>query len=164
MSKAETVPVQKSQSIADEIDRLNQRIMRRAFELFERSGGMFGSELDNWLSAESELVWKPPIELSEKDNEMLLSIAVPGVEPTAIEIEATPEDLVVKAEMRHEHLAERGSVYTCELHSGDMFRTIHFPKRIDPDKVKAEFKNGMLTIHAPVSAEHRIRNVSIDAA
>ena len=164
MSKAENLPVQKTQSVADELDRLNQRIMRRAFEIFEGSGGMFGSDLDNWLTAESELVWKPPIELREKDNEILLSMAVPGIEPKAIQIEATTEDLVVKAETRHEHHEERGSVYACEFHSGDMFRTIRFPKKINPDKVKAEFKNGMLTIHAPVHEDQQTRNISIEAA
>lgn len=153
MSKRESLPVHKIQSITKEIERLNQRIMRRAFEIFEGNGSMAGSELDNWLIAESELVWKPPIELREKDNEILLSMAVPGIEPRTIQIEATPEDLVVKAETHHEHVAEKGSVYACEFHSGEMFRTVHFPKKINPEKVKAEFKNGMLKIHAPVNED-----------
>jgi HSP20 family molecular chaperone IbpA len=149
MSKTQPIPIRTQESIAAEIARINDQITRRAYQIFEDRGGA-SSDLDNWLTAESELVWKPPIELSEKNNELLLTMAVPGVEPRQIQIEATPEELVVKAETRHEHRNEKGAIHSCEFHSGSMFRMVHFPKRIDPDHVRAEFKNGMLKIHAPV--------------
>ena len=161
MSRTENIPIRKGQSLSNEIAELNERIMRRAFEIFENRGG---ADLDNWLTAENELVWKPQMELTEKDNEMLLSMAVPGIEAKQIQIEATPEALVVKAESRHEHREEKGSVHACEFHCGNMFRSVHFPKRIDPEKVKAEVRNGMLSIHAPVAEDQRTRKVSIEAA
>lgn len=160
MSRTENIPIRKSQSLSNETSEWNDRIMRRAFEIFENRGG---PDLENWLTAENELVWKPPMELRERDNAMLLSMAVPGIEPKQIQIEATPEDLVVKAETRHEHREEKGSIYACEFHCGNMFRMIHFPKRIDPEKVKAEIRNGILNIHAPVAEDQR-RKVPIEAA
>src|SRR5687767_1453582 len=95
--------VRKQESIANEMASLHERIMRRAYEIFEDGGGIAGFDLDHWLAAERELVWKPSIELSEKDNELLLTVALPGLEPGDIQIEATPEDLLVRAEIRHEH-------------------------------------------------------------
>jgi HSP20 family molecular chaperone IbpA len=160
MAKVQPIPIRAQGSIANAISRLNEQIMRRAYQIFEDRGGIPGSELDNWLTAENELVWKPPIELSEKNNELLLSMAVPGVDPRDIQVEATPEELVVRAETRHEHREDEGPIHSCEFHSGSMFRVVRFPKRIDPDHVRAEFKNGMLKVHAPVS----VRSVEIDAA
>src|SRR5262245_4675623 len=162
MSRAESIPIRKPQSTMNEIERLNEIITRRAFEIFQNRGGEPGLDLDNWLTAEKELVWKPAIEMSEKDNAIMLSMAVPGVDPKEIQIEATPDDLCVKAETQHEHREEAGSIYACEFQSGRMFRLIHFPKRINPEKVKAEVKNGMLSIRAPLSEEQRARSVSID--
>ena len=70
----ETLPVRKTKSIFNEIDKMHERIMHRAHDIFLANGGVFGKDLENWLSAERELVWKPAIELREKGNEFLLTI------------------------------------------------------------------------------------------
>jgi len=44
------------------------------------------------------------------------------------------------------------------------FRSIHLPKKVDTDKVKAKFKNGMLTLKAAIAEEARAKTVAIDAA
>jgi HSP20 family protein len=161
---AEALPTKQLPSIFDELDSVRNRIMKRAYEIFQTNGENFGKELDNWFAAERELFWKPSIELKEKDNEFLLQIAVPGVDPKEIDIEVTPEDILVKANAQHEHQEEKGEVYTCELESGNLFRSIRLPKKIDPDKVKAEFKNGMLSLKAPVAEEARAKKVLVEAA
>jgi HSP20 family molecular chaperone IbpA len=45
-----------------------------------------------------------------------------------------------------------------------MFRSVHLPKKIDPDKVKAEFKNGMLSLTAEVAKEAQARKVELKAS
>ena len=75
---SDVVPTRKSKSIFDEIEGMQDRIMRRAYEIFSENGGIFGRDIDDWLQAEQELVWKPAVELTEKDNEFLLEVAAPG--------------------------------------------------------------------------------------
>src|SRR6516164_7738623 len=159
-----TVLVQKKESISDQLNDLQDRITKRAFEIFDGNGHTFGKDLDDWLQAERELVWKPSIELDEKDNEFRLQIATPGVDPKDIDIEATPEYVLVKAERHHEHKEEKGKVHICEFTSGNLFRSVRFPKTIDPDHVKAEFKNGMLTLTAQVAKEAQARKVELKAS
>jgi HSP20 family protein len=161
---AETLPVRKSSSIFDEMDRMRDRIMRRAYEIFTLNGRTFGNDLSDWYQAERELVWKPPIELDERDNEFLLQVATPGVDPKDIEIEATPEDILIRADVHHRHKEQKGEVYACEFASGNLFRSIRLPKKIDPDKVKADLKNGVLRVKAPVASDARARKVAIEAA
>jgi HSP20 family protein len=161
---AETLPIKRTESIFDELNSLHDRVMRRAYDIFKHSDHIFGRDLDNWLRAEEELVWKPSIELEEKGDEFRIQMGVPGVEPKDIDIEVTPEDIIVKAEMRHEHKEDKGKVHVCEFASGNLFRAIHLPKRIDPNKVKAEFKNGILNLVAKVSEEARARKIEIGAA
>ena len=45
-----------------------------------------------------------------------------------------------------------------------MYRSIHLPKKINPDKVKAEFKNGLLRLTAEVAAEARAKKIKPEAA
>jgi HSP20 family protein len=160
---ADTLPIRKSESVLDSIRDIESRIRQRAYDIFWRHG-LFGKDLENWLTAEKELTFRPAIELSEKDNEFKLKIAVPGVDPKAIDIEVTPEDIVVKASLREEHEEKKGDVYTSEFKSGELFRAVHLPKKIDPNKVKAEVKNGILNLVAPVVEEVQPKKVKIEAA
>jgi HSP20 family protein len=164
MAAIATIPVKKTTSIFDELDSMHDRIMKRAFEIFDGSGHPFGRDLDDWLQAERELVWKPAIELEEKDNNLRLQIATPGVDPKDIDIEVTPDYVLVKAETHHEHKEDRGEVHICEFSSGNMFRSVHLPKKVDPDKVKAEFKNGMLTLTAEIAKEAQARKIELKAS
>ena len=157
------LPIKKTDSVFDELQSMQDRIMKRAYEIFDLNGN-FGSDLDNWLQAERELIRKPAIELSEKDNYFNVEVEMPGVNPKDIVIEVTPDELLVKAEMRDEKKEQRDKVYTRELKTGSLFRAVVFPKKIDPDKVKAEFKNGLLKISASVAPEKEAKKVNIHAA
>ena len=160
---AETLPVKKQESIFDEIDEMRERIMRRAYDIFCMNGGDCGKDLENWLQAERELLWKPAIELEEQDNEFRLQIAVPGVEPDDIDIEVTPEDILVKADTQTGHGVKNGDVFTTEFASGNLFRSVHLPKRIDTDKVTAEVNNGMVTLKARIAADVLTQSVRVQA-
>lgn len=158
------VAVQKKESVWDELQRMEDCIMRRAYDIFQDNGSVFGKDLDNWLAAERELVWKPAIELKEKENQFEVQVAVAGVDPKDISVEVTSEDLLVKAETRTEKKDEKSDIHTSELQVGSLFRSIHFPKKVDANKVKAEIKNGLLTIIAPIAEEARSRKVSVQGA
>jgi HSP20 family protein len=161
---AETAAIRKISSILGEMNQMQDRIMRRAYDIFERNGRVFGRDLDHWLQAEKELLWKPALELREVGSEFVLEAAVSGVDPKDIDIEVTPEDIVLKAEIQHEHDEKKENVHVCEFGSGRMLRSIHLPKRINPDKVKAKIKNGLLTLTAEIAEETRAKRIKPEAA
>jgi len=161
---ADQVPIRRPASILDHMRGVQDQIMRRAYEIFEQTGSMFGRDVENWAQAERELMWKPAFELSEKDGKFQLEAAISGIEAKDINIEVTSEDIVITAETEHQHTDQKGIVHHCEFQSGKMFRAIHLPKRIDPDKVKAEFKNGLLRLTAEVAAESRAKTIKPEAA
>ena len=161
---ADSVRIRRTPSILDEMKEMQDRIMRRAYEIFEQNGSSLGRDLENWTEAERELVWKPAFELCEKDGRFQLEAAISGIDPKDIEIEVTPEDIVLKAETQHGHTDQMGLVHYCEFESGKMFRAIHLPKTIDPDKVKAEFKNGLLRLTAEIAQEAQSTKAKPEAA
>ena len=161
---AEAVAIRKISSILAETNQMQERIMRRAYDTFERNGRLLGRDLDHWLQAERELVWKPALELRETDGEFVLEVAVSGVDPKDIDIEVTPEDIVLKADIQHEREEKKGTVHICEFQSAKMYRSIHLPKRINPDKVKAEIKNGLLKLKAELAEEVRAKKIRTEAA
>jgi HSP20 family protein len=156
------IGVRTSDTILGELDRLNRAISERAFTLFKDSGGI-GNAVADWLSAEHELVWRPAVELRRKDGQYEVLAATAGVPASDLDVEVTPDDLLIKAKVAHQHTAEEGEVQLCEFERGELFRSIHFPERIDPSQVKADYKDGLLRITAPVAAP-KATKVAIKAA
>src|SRR5437867_12205023 len=88
----EAVAIRKISSLLDEMNQMQERIIRRAYTIFERNGRLLGRDLDHWLQAERELVWKPALELRATDGEFVLEVAVSGVDQQDIDIKDTAED------------------------------------------------------------------------
>jgi HSP20 family protein len=158
------VELRKTDSIFDELDRLHREISGRAYDLFEHRGSILGDALADWLNAEGELVWKPAVELRQKDSQFEVLAAVPGVEAKDLNVQVAPDDVLIKAEIDHQHTAEKGTVRLCEFKQGKLFRSVHFPAKIDPASVKAEYRNGMLRLTAAIAKAAVAQNVEIQAA
>jgi HSP20 family protein len=163
-SKGTQLQPTKVESIIEEMEGIQDRIMKRAYDLFLNRGGFFGRDLDDWLEAEAELTGKPAVELNEKGGEFVVQSALAGVEPKDLDIRVTPLELLIEAETKHEHSEEKGTVHLCEFRSGKLLRCIQFPKQIDPDKVKAEFREGILRVSAAIAKEEQQRKVQVTSS
>jgi HSP20 family protein len=151
-------------SIDDEIEELQQQVTQRAYELFEGRGTQCGDALADWLTAERELIGKPPVELRENDGTFTLKAALAGVDPKNIDVDITSQDVVIKAETERRHSSDEGHVHQSEFIAGQIFRAVRFPKPVDVRKARAEFRNGLLTVTAPVVPEGKARLLDINAA
>jgi len=150
-------------SIGDQLEQLHERIARRAYDLFRGRDG-WGDAFGDWLSAEQELVWKPAVEVREKDGTFTVAAALPGVDAKDITVDITPQDVVIKAETEHRHTEDKGQIHRCEFTAGQVFRSLTFPKAVDTAKARAEYQNGMLNITVPIAPEARAKRVDIKAA
>lgn len=134
-----------------EAERLFEQIRNRAYQL--ASGRSFGAgrELDDWLAAEREFSW-PATELVEREQDFVLSVALPGFEPAEVALTATPRSLVVQARARSERKedARKGEarVHWSELRSADVCRRIEFARDLDVHRISATLKNGVLRVVA----------------
>jgi HSP20 family protein len=158
------VALRKTDSIVDQLERVHRQIAERAYQLFRDRGAAWGNAISDWFDAEQEIVWKPAVEVSEKDGTLTILAALAGVDPKDIQVELTPEDLVIRAETQHRHSEVEGQVHHCEFLAGRVFRSVHFPKPVDVTKSKAEYRNGLLTVTAPLVSTANARKLDIQAA
>jgi len=149
-----------------EVERLMLDIGRRANELFDVHGHVGGHELDDWLQAEHEICW-PAAELVERDEDFVLCVALPGYEPSDIELTVTPREIIVHAARKAERVEEgkekAGQVRWSEFRSNDVYRRVETPAAIDVERVRASLKLGLLKITAP-KVEAVVEKVPIAAA
>ena len=161
----EELPVKKTESLFEEMERFRYRLMRRAYELFLDRATRFDMDLDDWFNVEKELSWRPAVEMTEKDNAFVLKIAIPGIDARDLDIRITPDDVLVKAEKKEERKKEEeGKIYFSEFTSGQLFRSVHFPRKVNPDKVTAEYKNGVLYITAAIAEAAKQKRLEVKAA
>jgi HSP20 family protein len=158
------VALRKAETIFNELDQLHTAISRRAYDLFRNRGNLWGGPLADWLNAERQLVWKPAIELRQKENQFEVLAATPGVDAKELDVQITPEDILIKADIHHKHTPAEGAVQVCEFIAGQLFRSVHFPEKVDPDSATAEYRNGMLRITASIAKPVAQKRVEIAAA
>ena len=141
----ETMP----QRILGELREITESIRQRAFELFQARNGGNGSEVDDWLRAERDVVWAPASELIEDEKEFKARIALPGFDANEIQVSATPDALVVQADSSHTHDGKSGNIRFCEFSEKKLFRRLDLPAVVNVDKVTASVDKGILQVIAP---------------
>ena len=151
-------------SVWDELNAMRDAITRRAYEIFDGRGATAGRDLDDWLAAEQDLTWKPAIELVQKEGRLTLEATTPGFGPDELDVRVSPEDILIQSERTHQPPTEGETVFQCEFARGKLFRDVQLPARIDPQQAKAEYRNGLLRITAPVVADSGPQRIEISEA
>lgn len=107
--------------------------------------------------------WAPAIELKDEQNQVILRAEIPGVEAKDLNIEVTRESVSIAGEHHAETRTEDKGFYHSELRYGKFQRLVQLPVPVENDQVKAEFKNGILTLILPKVEElrHKVFKVNL---
>jgi HSP20 family protein len=164
MRKFTLLKTRKAETLFDEIEQIQKRVSERAYELFRNRGAALGAALNDWLAAERQTIWKPAVEVCQKDNQFVVEAALAGVEASQLDIQVTRDMLLIKADTPHTHPETKGLVHVCEFQPGQLIRAIKLPAPIDPEAVTAEYRDGLLRVTAAIAAEQHAKKVDVHAA
>jgi HSP20 family protein len=104
----------------------------------------------------------PRVDVLDRDEEILVRAEVPGVEKKDLQVDLSGQLLTIHGERRREEKEEKGEYFRSEIAHGVFSRTIRLPEDVALDKVKAEFKDGILEVHLPKT--HRTERRRIEVA
>jgi HSP20 family protein len=105
----------------------------------------------------------PPVNLYETPNHYILTAEMPGVALSDVEITATEDSVTIHGERKSEDGGERASYHRRERGSGRFRRIVTLPDRIDPDRVDATLKNGILTLKLAKAEEVKPKKIEVKA-
>jgi HSP20 family protein len=127
-------------------------LMRRLSDEMDRAfATSFG--LPTWGrtdAGEEEAVWMPPVEVRERDNNLQVIAELPGINREDVKVEVTNDGLAIQGQRKKETEEKRQGYYRSERSYGHFYRLVPLPEGIDPDKAKAQFKDGVLTVELPL--------------
>jgi HSP20 family protein len=127
--------------------------MRAFEEMFDR---MFGTPTRP-TNAPTTL----PVDITEREGKLFVRAAVPGVEPSDLEVAIEENVLTIRGETRHEAQNGNEKVYRREVSYGAFARSIRLPDGLDLNLVDAEFKNGVVTISIPRMVEEKPKTLRV---
>ena len=143
-----------------------EREMKEAQNRLRR---VFGNEFFEGFPLTEPVGWVPKVEILETEKELLLTAELPGMERENVEITFEDELLTIqgeKKEEKHEKEEKNGGprYHIWERTYGAFRRTFTLPRTIDPEKIVAEMKQGVLKVHMPKVAMAKEKGRKIEIA
>lgn len=86
------------------------------------------------------------LNLAESENDVTLTAELPGVDPKDVEISVTDNMLTLSGEKKQEKEEKKRNYHYVERSFGSFRRSIQLPSSVNPNKVEAAYKNGVLTV------------------
>jgi HSP20 family protein len=123
---------------------------------------VFQDSLSRLLSEPTSRPWSPPVDIYETENELVLKADVPEIDPKNVAIQMENGTLTVKGERRFEEQRNGRGFHRIERGYGSFVRAFSLPDTVDPEKVKADYKNGVLTITLPKKEVAKPKTVNVE--
>src|SRR4030042_4532231 len=103
----------------------------------------------------------PALNLTDDGNNFYVRAELPGVNPESLDISVVEGQLLLRGERKIEPEEQKAGYHRREREAGFFRRTIALPARVDPEKVSAGMKNGVLTVTLPRAEEAKPRKISV---
>ena len=123
---------------------------------------VFQDSLSRLFSEPASRPWSPPVDIFETENELVLKADIPEVDPKSVGIQLENGTLTLKGERKfEEHKSGRG-FHRVERSYGTFVRAFSLPETVDGEKVKADYKNGVLTVTLPKKEVAKPKTINVE--
>ncbi len=119
---------------------------------------------DRSYRAGESVGWTPACDIYEDEEGVSLRFDLSGVEPNDVEVRFENGVLTLKGERKLGQEDKRENYHRIERSYGTFTRSFSLPGTVDAEKIRAEAKNGVLSIHVPKRAEARPRSIQVKVA
>ena len=126
-------------------------------ELRTRIDRMFGDLTDS-----SQRGWRPAVDVERDNGNLVMRADIPGITPEEVKIEVEDDILTVSGE--HEERKEDADkrYVRRERHYGAFSRSMALPAGVDPKKIKAQTKDGVVEVTIPLPSDKKQEKVTIE--
>jgi HSP20 family protein len=109
----------------------------------------------------SEGVWNPSVDVSEDKDNVIIKAEMPGMNKDDVKISIQDGVLTLKGEKRQEKEEKDKNYHRIERNYGSFCRSFQLPTSVKSDKVKASYKDGVLSIALPKTEEVKPKEIPI---
>jgi len=101
-------------------------------------------------------------EVFDNNDQVVIRLEAPGMEPNEFRLEVIDNMLVVRGEKQLQRERTEGRYHVSECAYGSFERAIPLPDEVDSDKASARYKRGVLRVEIPKSTTRHSRRIKVD--
>jgi HSP20 family protein len=139
-------PFKELEEISDRFNRIFGRVPGR------REGGREAITLADWA---------PTVDISEDEKEYLIKAEIPEVDKKDVKVTVLDGVLTLQGERKQEKEEKGRKFHRIERSYGSFVRSFTLPDEVAEDKLKAEFKDGMLLVHLPKAEKAKPKAIEV---
>jgi HSP20 family protein len=131
------------------------------FDNFPSGLRLFQDSVNRMFAEPSTRPWVPPVDIQETENELVVKADVPDVEMKDIDVRMENGTLTIRGERKFEAKKNDGGWHRVERSYGTFERAFTVPDTVNAEAVKADYKNGVLTITLPKKEVAKPRQIKV---
>ena len=113
-------------------------------------------------SGELELThWHPMVDIYDREGEIVIKAELPGLEKKDITIDVKDRVLTLKGERTYDNEVNDDKYYRRERAFGKFERSFSLPDGLDAEKIKADYKDGLLSVEIPKPEKEKPKQITI---
>jgi HSP20 family protein len=136
--------------------------MRRFRDRFNRLFNEVGFPVDWSEDSLTMSGWNPTVDVYESNGNIVLKAELPGVDKKDIKVDVKGRILTLKGERSTDKEVKEENFYRKESFSGTFQRAFTLPMEVDPQRIKAEYKDGVLKIEVPKPEDEKPKQITIN--
>jgi HSP20 family protein len=105
--------------------------------------------------------WNPVVDIYDNDDNIVIKAELPGVKKKDIEVDIKDRVLTLKGERTADNEVKEDNYYRRESTYGRFERSFTLPAEVDPGKVKADFKDGILKVEVPKPEHKKPKQITV---
>jgi HSP20 family protein len=105
--------------------------------------------------------WYPSVDISEESKAITVKAEIPGVESEDLNVTLDGRRLTIRGEKKQEKEEKEENLHRVERYYGSFTRTIELPAEVDPDKIDASYKKGVLKIVLKKTKESESKTIRV---
>ncbi|MFQ6121022.1 MAG: Hsp20/alpha crystallin family protein [Methanosarcinales archaeon] len=133
----------------EEIRRLEDRMNRMFRSFWEEGPRLLERGKRGEIVPYTREYKEPYLDMIETDKDIIVTADMPGVDKKDIDIRVTENNIEISAETKREAEEKKEGYIFRERMAGKYYRSLTLPSSVDPEKVKASYKNGVLEVTLP---------------
>lgn len=130
--------------------------------LQEQVNRLFESSFPSQGDQSALTTWAPAVDIYETENELVLKADLPEIEEKDLDVRVENNMLTIRGERKFEQKLKEENYLRVERSYGSFSRSFSLPNIINTESIKAEYKNGTLTVEMPKRAESKPKQVKIN--
>jgi HSP20 family protein len=132
--------------------------------LQDRMNRLFDDTGRGWRADEpaATTTWSPAVDIFETENEIVVQAELPGVDRKDISLHLENNVLTLKGERRFEKETKEENYHRIERAYGGFSRTFSIPATVDEEKIRADYRDGILKIALPKKEQVKPKQIRIE--